>query len=63
MNIENIHFLQTTIDLSSRTVITRDSLQKAQDTGCLQRKWIAKVVSLSQHFVSGSDPKKYIMDL
>ena len=58
MNIENIRFLQTTIDLSSRSAITGDSFHKAQDVGCLQHKWIATVVSLSQHFVSGSDPKR-----
>ena len=58
MNIDNAHFVQTTIDFTDRTVTTRDSIKKAKDYASLRRKWVAKLASISQHFIMGGSPKE-----
>ena len=60
INIPNQHYIQTTIDMIERKVTTRDSKTSTIDAAVYRRKWIAKVASICEHYVSDNQTNKQI---
>ena len=60
INIPNLHFIQTTIDMIERKVTTRDSKPSDNKTSAYRRKWIAKIASICEHYVSNDEGHKKI---
>ena len=60
INIPNQHFIQTTIDMIEHKVSTRDSKPSDKDTSAYRRKWIAKIASICEHYVSNDQGNKKI---
>ena len=58
INIANEHFIQASIDFTKREVTTRDSLRGNSDLAYLERKWIAKITSISLNILNNRDQKE-----